>query len=94
MFIPEIGHSIQFDGVNWIVVAIGEKKFEYESDKGIFAFVNLDDMECVSVLIRVNKVKIIVDPLIPSITADGNELLNGYGNPGLYVLLEFDKNNN
>ncbi len=94
MFIPEIGHSINFDGVNWIVLAIGTEKFEYNSEKGIFAFVNLTEMDCVAVLVRKNKTRIVVDPLIPSIKADGIELLKEYGNPGIFALLEFDRNNN
>ena len=90
MLIPRIGKNFYHDGVNWTVVGIGNKKFEHESPKGIFALVNIDDMDCVVVLIRAKRVKIIVDPSIPSLKADGEELITEYGNKGTYALLKYD----
>ena len=95
MAIPKIiGNNFYFDGVNWIVVGVGSKSFEYRADKGIFAIVNLDEMDCMLVIIREKEVKITIDPSIPSVKADDEELLMVYGNIGTYALLEFDRNNN
>ena len=95
MDIPKIiGNNFYFDGVNWIVVGVGSKSFEYRADKGIFAIVNLDEMDCMLVIIREKEVKITIDPSIPSVKADDEELLMVYGNIGTYALLEFDRNNN
>ncbi len=94
MCLPKIGNRFYFDGVNWIVVGIGSKSFEYRADKGIFTIVNLDEMDCLLVIIRNKKVKITVDPSIPSVKADNEELLKVYGNIGTYALLKFDTNNN
>ena len=91
MRIPKIGTNFYFDGVNWIVVGIGSSAFEYEADKGIFAVVNLNEMDCMLVLIRDKKVHLMVDPSIPSVKADNEELLKFYGNIGTYALLEFDR---
>ena len=63
-------------------------------DKGIFALVNLDEMDCLVVLIRGKKVKIIVDPSIPSLKADGEEIITEYGNKGTYALLKYDYSKN
>ena len=43
MYFPNVGKNFYFDGVNWIVVGVGSKTFEYRADKGIFAVVNLDE---------------------------------------------------
>ena len=94
MLIPITGNKFYHDGVNWTVVGAGSNKFEHESPKGIFALVNLDDMDCVIVLIRGKRVKITVDPSIPSLLADGEELITEYGNKGTYVLLKYIRNNN
>ena len=94
MYFPNVGKNFYFDGVNWLVVGVGNKFFEYRADKGIFAVVNLDEMDCMLVIIRNKEVKITVDPSIPSVKADNVELLTVYGNIGTYALLEFDKNNN
>ena len=58
------------------------------------ALVNLDEMECVVVLIRGKRVKITVDPSVPSLKADDEELITEYGNKGTYALLKYDTNNN
>ncbi|MFX1340270.1 MAG: hypothetical protein ACFFDK_16795, partial [Promethearchaeota archaeon] len=79
------------DGVNWVVVGVGSKPFEYKADKGIFAIIDLSQMDCLLIIIRNKKVKITVNPSIPSIKADNKELLNIYGNIGTYALLKFDK---
>ena len=55
---------------------------------------NLDEMECVVVLIRGKRVKITVDPSVPSLKADDEELITEYGNKGTYALLKYDTNNN
>ncbi len=94
MDFPKLGNNIYYDGVNWIVVGIGDKSFEYTFEKGIFAIVNLDEMDCVLLMIRKRKFKIIIDPSIPSVKADDEELLKVYGNSGTYALLQFDKNTN
>jgi len=94
MYFPNVGKNFYFDGVNWIVVGVGSKSFEYRADKGIFAIVNLDEMDCMLVIIREKEVKITVDPSIPSVKADSKEMLTEYGNSGTYALLEFDRNNN
>ena len=94
MYIPKIGNNFQFDGVNWIVVGVGNRLFEYTADNGIFAIVNLDEMDCLLVIIRDKKVKITVDPSIPSVKADNKELIRVYGNIGTYALLEYDRNKN
>ncbi len=90
MYIPKIGTNFYLDGVNWIVVGVGNKAFEYRADKGIFAVVNLDEMDCLLVIIRNTKAQIKVDPSIPSVKANNEELLKLYGNSGIYALLEFD----
>ncbi len=90
MLIHKIGKNFYHDGVNWTVVSIGNKKFEHESPKGIFALVNLDDMDCVVVFIRSKRVKITVNPSIPSLKADGEELITEYGSRGTYALLKYD----
>ena len=94
MLIPRIGKNLYHDGVNWTVLCVGNEKFEHESPKGIFALVNLDDMDCVVVLIRGKKVKITVDPSIPSLKADNEELITDYGNKGTYALLKYDHSKN
>ena len=94
MQIPEINSIFHIDGVNWIVKGIGEIYFEYESNKGIFAFINLDEMDCLAILIERKRVKIIVDPSIPSIIANNQELINEYGPIGTYALLEYDRDKN
>ena len=94
MYIPKIGNRFYFDGVNWIVVGVGDTPFEYRADKGIFAIVDLNKMDCLLVIIKEKEVKISIDPSIPSVKADGNELLKIYGDKGTYVLLEFDEKNN
>ena len=90
MLIPRTGNKFYHDGVNWTVVGVGNKKFEHESPKGIFALVNLDDMDCLVVLIRGKRVKITIDPSIPSLKADGEELVTEYGTKGTYALLKYD----
>jgi hypothetical protein len=90
MLIPKIGKKFYHDGVNWTVVGIGNKNFEHESPNGIFALVNLDDMDCVVVLIRGKRVKISVEPSIPSLKADGEELITEYGIKGTYALLKYE----
>ena len=94
MIIPKIGNRFYHDGVNWTVINIGNRKFEHRFSKGIFSLVNLDDMDCIAVIIRGKEVKITVDPSIPSLKADDEEILTEYGNKGTYALLEFDHNNN
>ena len=94
MYFPNVGKNFYFDGVNWIVVGVGSKPFEYKAEKGIFAIVNLDEMDCLLLIIRKKKVKITVDPSIPSVKANRKEMLNIYGNIGTYALLEYDRNNN
>jgi len=94
MDIPKLGNNFYFDGVNWIVVGVGSKSFEYRAEKGIFAIVNLDEMDCLLLIIRNKEVKITVDPSIPSVKANSTEMLTVYGNIGTYALLEFDRNNN
>lgn len=94
MHLPKIGSSIFFDGVNWIVVGIGNTSFEYRANKGIFALINVDEMETVLLIIRKKKGKISIDPSIPSVKTNKKELLTMYGNVGTYALLEFDKYNN
>ena len=94
MYFPNVGKKFNFDGVNWIVVGVGSKTFEYRANKGIFAVVNLDEMDCMLIIIRYKEVIILVDPSIPSVKADSKELLTVYGNSGTYALLEFDRNNN
>ncbi|TFG14400.1 MAG: hypothetical protein EU535_03495 [Promethearchaeota archaeon] len=94
MYIPKIGNRFYFDGVNWIVVGVGNTPFEYRADKGIFAIVDLNKMDCLLVIIKDKEVKISIDPSIPSVRADDNELLKIYGDKGTYALLEFDEKNN
>lgn len=94
MHLPKIGNSFFFDGVNWIVVGIGKTPFAYKANKGIFALINVDEMETVLLIIRKKKGKISVDPSIPSIKTNKKELLTMYGNVGTYALLEFDKYSN
>ena len=55
MQFPKIGSSIFFDGVNWIVVGIGNTPFDHKANKGIFALVNVDEMETVLLIIRKKK---------------------------------------
>ena len=55
MPLPKIGSSFFFDGVNWIVVGIGNTPFEYKANKGVFALVNIDEMETVLLIIRKKK---------------------------------------
>ena len=80
--------------VNWIVVGVGNTPFEYRADKGIFAIVDLNKMDCLLVIIRDKEVKISIDPSIPSVRAENNELLKIYGDKGTYALLKFDSKNN
>ena len=94
MDIPKIGANFFFDGVNWIVVGIGNKPFVYRANKGIFALVNIEEMECILIIIRKKKGKISVNPTIPSVKTNKKELLKIYGNIGTYALLEFDKDRN
>jgi hypothetical protein len=94
MDIPTIGSSFFFDGVNWIVVGIGNTPFVHKANKGIFALINVDEMETVLIIIRKKKGKISVDPSIPSVKTSKKELLTMYGDVGTYALLEFDKFNN
>ena len=94
MYLPKIGTNYYFDGVSWTVVGTGNETFVHEADNGVFALVNLEDLECVLVIIREKKVKIVVDPTIPSVKANNEELLKVYGDVGTYALLEFDKYNN
>ena len=94
MYIPKIGNRFYFDGVNWIVVGVGDTPFEYRADKGIFAIVDLNKMDCLLVIIKDKEVKISIDPSIPSVRANDNELLKIYGDKGTYALLEFDEKNN
>jgi hypothetical protein len=94
MYIPKIGNKFYFDGVNWIVVGVGNTPFEYRADKGIFAIVDLNKMDCLLVIIRDKEVKISIDPSIPSVRAENNELLKIYGDKGTYALLKFDSKNN
>lgn len=91
MDIPKIGKNFYFNGVNWNVVGVGSKSFEYKTDKGIFVIIDLGQMDCLLIIIRNKKVKITVNPSVPSVNADSKELLNMYGNIGTYALLEFDK---
>ncbi len=94
MYIPKVGNNFYFDGVNWIVVGVGNQLFEYRAENGIFAIVNLDEMDCLLVIIRDKTVTITIDPSIPSVKANGNELLKIYGDKGTYALLEFNKKDN
>ncbi len=94
MDIPKINDIFLFDGVNWTVVGVGNNAFEHEANKGIFAVINIEEMDCMLVIIRDKEVKITVDPSIPSVKTNNEELLTGYGSVGTYVLLEFDRNNN
>ena len=94
MHLPKLGSSIFFDGVNWTVVGIGNIPFEYKANKGVFALINVDEMETVLLIIRKKKGKISIDPSIPSVKTNKKELLTMYGNVGTYALLEFDKYSN
>jgi len=94
MHIPKIGGSFFFDGVNWIVVGIGNTPFVYRANKGVFALINVDEMETVLLIIRKKKGKITVDPSIPSVKTNKKELLTMYGDVGTYALLEYDKYSN
>ena len=94
MHIPKIGGSFFFDGVNWIVVGIGNTPFVYKAKKGVFALINVDEMETVLLIIRKKKGKISIDPSIPSVKTNKKELLTMYGDVGTYALLEFDKYSN
>ena len=94
MHIPKIGGSFFFDGVNWIVVGIGNTPFVHRANKGVFALINVDVMETVLLIIRKKKGKIAVDPSIPSVKTNKKELLTMYGDVGTYALLEFDKYSN
>jgi len=94
MHLPKIGNSFFFDGVNWIVVGIGNTPFDFKANKGIFALVNVDEMETVLLIIRKKKGKISIDPSIPSVKTNKKELLTMYGDVGTYALLEFDNKHN
>jgi len=90
MCVPKIGSNIYFDGVTWIVAAVGEERFEHKAKKGIFCIVNLDELDCILVIIREREFNIIVDPSKPSVKINNEEFLNYYGKPGKYALLEYD----
>ena len=94
MFIPKIGNKFYHDGVIWTVLYVGNKAFKHESPNGIFSLVNIDEMDCILVLFRDKKVKITVDLSIPSLKADGKELLTEYGKKGTYALLKYERCNN
>lgn len=94
MYIPQVGNSFYIDGINWIVVGTGSKHFEHHAERGIFAVVDLDKMDCMLIIIRDKKVSITIDPSIPSVKANNEELLKVYGSKGTYALLEFDRKNN
>ncbi|MFX1276325.1 MAG: hypothetical protein ACFFBP_01255 [Promethearchaeota archaeon] len=94
MIVPKIGSILKFDGINWIVVGAGDNFFKYKAEKGIFSLVNLDLMDCLVVLIKGNDVIITVDPTIPSVKVDDEELLIEYGDTGTYLLLKYERENN
>ncbi len=94
MFIPQVGNTFYHDGVNWTVINVGNRSFVHEAPNGIFSLVNIDEMDCTVVLIREEEVKITVDPSIPSLKADGKELITEYGKKGTYALLKYERCNN
>jgi hypothetical protein len=95
MLIPKIGNKFYHDGVFWTVLYIGNGVFKHESPNGIFSLVNIDEMVCIVVLFRDKTVKITLDPSIPSLKADGKELLTEYGiKNGMYALLKYERCNN
>jgi hypothetical protein len=90
MYVPKIGSYFYFDGVNWIVAAVGEERFVHKAKKGIFCIVNLNELDCILVIIREREFKIIVDPSIPSVKINNVEFIKNYGKSGKYALLEYD----
>ena len=94
MTIPKIGSIFKFDGINWIIVGAGNTIFKYRAKKGIFSLLNLDLMDCLVVMIQDNDVIMKIDPRIPSLQIDGQELITEYDKNGFFLLLKYERDLN
>jgi len=94
MTIPIIGSIFKFDGVNWIIVGAGNTFFKYRATKGIFSLLNFDLMDCIALIIQKFDVIMKIDPTIPSLQIDGNELITENGKNGYFLLLKYERDLN
>jgi len=92
--IPPAGSAYTVDGQKTIVVAGGERAFEYVSKGESLILIYLQDPLYKSVIVADEGVRIKVDPSKPSCLVGGVEKLDSAWKKGAYLLVEYDRANN
>jgi len=92
--IPPPGSAYTVDGQKTIVVAGGDRAFEYVSKGESLILIYLQDPSYKSVIVADEGVRVKVDPSKPSCQVGGVEKLDSMWKKGTYLLVEYDRANN